>query len=161
MIQTPFIKVYMFPDYPILIDVDDVSKIINRSWHKFNNGNNGVYLRGWDRDLKKKIFLHRLILDAYDPKIQVDHINGKINDNRKSNLRFATIQQNITNRDKPLTNTSGYKGVFKRGDKYQASIGVNGSKIYLGIYNNPEDAALAYNKACIEYFGEFGKVNKL
>ena len=110
------------------------------------------------------MFLHRVILDVFDPSIQVDHINRNIHDNRKSNLRLCSHRENILNRGIQGNNTSGYKGVHKIKNEenvWMAHIGVNGAKLYLGRYNTPEEAAKVYNKAAIKYFGDFAKVNKL
>ncbi len=42
-----------------------------------------------------------------------------------------------------------------------AKITVQYRQIYLGGYRSKEEAALAYNKAAIKYFGEFAVLNKV
>lgn len=142
-----------------LVDVEDIPKIFNNSWHIFNNRDK-KYIRGWDKRLKKKVLLHRLIMEVIDFKDQVDHINGNTLDNRKSNLRICSHRDNILNRDKYKNNSSGYKGVSKSGDKWIATIGINNKKEYLGIFENKEDARIAYDNAAILNFGEFARINK-
>lgn len=107
-----------------------------------------------------RVPIHRFIMNAPD-NMRVDHINGITFDNRKSNLRLATNSQNSQNKGMRKDNTTGYKGVCfdKEAKKYQASIRYNGKKIYLGKYDNPVDAALAYNEAAEKYFGEFARIN--
>ena len=94
---------------------------------------------------------------------QIDHINGDPKDNRWINLRAATNTQNSRNSRKPKNNTSGYKGVsfISRLNKYRATIMVNRKHIYLGLFVDPKEAALAYNNAAIKYFGEFALLNDL
>ncbi len=63
------------------------------------------------------------------PKGQIDHINRDRSDNRIANLRDVTQKQNLQNRSKSSTNTSGHPGVSwnKRISKWQASIKHNTS----------------------------------
>jgi hypothetical protein len=102
---------------------------------------------------KKQVFIHQLITDFKYSTI--DHINGNKLDNRKSNLRPATPSQNAMNRHN--IPKSGYIGVYKRkdNDKWSAKICINYKTIYLGSFNNLEDAIKARLKAEKEYFGEF------
>jgi hypothetical protein len=40
-----------------------------------------------------------------------------------------------------------------------AYIKVNGNDVYLGVYKQEIDAALAYDEAAEKYFGEFARPN--
>lgn len=108
--------------------------------------------------------LHRLILERalnrkLGPKEVVDHINGIRTDNRRSNLRVATTQENCRNQCKPKHNTSGYKGVvFLRG-KWQAQVKHNRKNVYVGLFNTALEAARAYDEKAKELFGEFAQLN--
>lgn len=106
--------------------------------------------------------LHRMIVDAPKGK-EVDHINGDRLDNSCSNLRVASVSENQMNRGVPKSNTTGYKGITWREDrgKFQARVQVNGKKINLGVYATPEDAALAYDCAVIQIYGDFAQTNLL
>jgi hypothetical protein len=96
---------------------------------------------------------------------EIDHINRIKTDNRIGNLRpcTSTAAQNKGNIGLLRTNTSGYKGVSlnKRSGKYHAQIKINGKQTYLGRFDTPEEAALCYNKAAWEYFGEFAYLNEV
>jgi len=92
----------------------------------------------------------------------VDHINTDSLDNRRANLRLATHSQNSCNsrRDKSKT-LSRFRGVSfsKRKQKWFAAIRADGRKLWLGYFDNEEDAARAYDAAARKYHGEFARLN--
>lgn len=112
---------------------------------------------------KKVVYLHRIIMDSYDTKIHIDHKSHDTLDNRRENLRKTTHQRNHFNTKLPITNTSGYKGVWwnKLRNKWGSQIKINRKKIHLGLFLDPKDAARAYDKKALELFGEFAFTNKM
>lgn len=112
------------------------------------------------RRFRYRLLLHRLILGK-STKLEIDHVNGNGLDNRKENLRVCEHKHNMYNKKLYKNNTSGYKGVTKSGNKWGSSIKHEGRHIHLGNFENKIDAALAYNKAAINYFGEFARINDL
>ncbi len=106
----------------------------------------------------KRMDMHRFLMNA--PNGWVDHRNHDGLDNRRANLRIATPSQNIANSRKHGTTTSSrYKGVslFKRTGQWTAQIGK--PKRHLGYFATEESAALAYDRAAIEVWGEFANPN--
>ena len=94
----------------------------------------------------------------------VDHINGDTLDNRRSNLRICTKQQNGWNRGKTLrVTTSKYKGVHfdRRTKKWRAMIKYNNRKMHIGSFKNERDAARGYDHKAAELFGKYAKTNKV
>lgn len=108
--------------------------------------------------LGKSKGMHRIILEVPDG-LDADHIDRNRLNNRRSNLRIATRGQNLHNKTKLCTNTTGYKGVCydKSRGKYMATI--NGR--YIGRYPTPEQAAQAYNIKAKELHGEFALLNDI
>ncbi len=107
------------------------------------------------------IFMHKLILDT--PKgMDSDHKNGDGLDNRRSNLRICTRSQNNMNQIK-TKGSSRFKGVSwnKQKERWSSQIQKNGKSSYLGIFDDEEEAALTYNNAAQEMFGEFARLNVL
>lgn len=107
--------------------------------------------------------VHRIVFFmhyGFDPEVHIDHIDGDRLNNKPSNLRPATDQQNAGNMDAPRHNTSGYKGVYKhsRGRKWCAQIKRNGETVYLGWFDTAEDAYHAYAIAAREHFGKHARV---
>lgn len=104
--------------------------------------------------------MHRLILNA-PPGVQVDHVDGNGLNNVRSNIRLATPSQNTGNRRLSVCNTTGYKGVSwdKGTGKWRARIKLNDKERHLGLFNDPWEAAQAYNHAALEQWGEFAYLN--
>jgi RNA polymerase sigma factor (sigma-70 family) len=106
--------------------------------------------------------MHRIINETPKGK-HTDHINHDSLDNRKCNLRTCSNTENSWNQRVPKNNTSGYKGVSwdNINNTWIASIGINGKSRVLGRYDNKEDAAMAYDCAAIENYGEFACLNQV
>ena len=94
-----------------------------------------------------------LVVYGKFPSDQIDHINGVRDDNRIINLRAVTNVENCRNRALPNTNKSGHIGIHynKRMNKWTATIGINYKNIYLGRFENKEDAIEARRIAEINY----------
>lgn len=73
----------------------------------------------------------------------VDHINGRRNDNRITNLRVVTKAENCFHRLGPPRASSGVRGVKRAGNAWEAHIG----RKYLGRFASLDDAALAREAA--------------
>lgn len=142
-------------------DLEDYELIKNYYW-MINSSDGYVEANIDNENDKTRIKLHRLVMNVLDKdwkKIQIDHIHGKESrfDNRKSNLRIATISQNVMNIGLRSNNTSGFTGIdwCKKKEKWRARIRINKKYIYLGEFKNLEDAVEARKNAEIKYFGEF------
>lgn len=84
----------------------------------------------------------------------VDHINHKTLDNRRCNLRLATKSENGQNRKgADYDCKSGFRGVYwySADHKWTAAIVVNGKRIHLGYYDDPEVAAEVAANARAKY----------
>lgn len=102
-----------------------------------------------------------LIKTGHWPKHQIDHKNNRRTDNRWSNLRSATSQQNKWNARTPRHNTSGFKGVSwaTRDQKWRAQIKVGDRPRSLGAFDCPREAHAAYVAAAKKHFGEFARAS--
>ena len=115
---------------------------------------------------KDRVYLaHRLAwfyVTGKWPGVEIDHINNIKTDNRWTNLREATRQENGRNRGKSARNTSGYKGVswISRYGHWQATLKFNGRNKNLGRFKNIEDACAAYDSAVVKHHYKFAKPNK-
>lgn len=138
-----------------IIDIDDLEEVSKYKWHVKKERHGFLYARN-----NTVGPLHRFILSLHENDITgkvVDHIDHNTLNNRKENLRICTNQQNVTNSRIPKNNTSGHKGVYWAKDKHKwtAQISINNKTIYLGRYDNIEDAIEAREKATITYYKEY------
>jgi len=144
--------------------VDDEDFDFLSQYHWYSGGGHRLYaVATINGELR---FMHRVILKAEKPFV-VDHINNSPCDNRRANLRLCLNKENLINQRKRMVaksdraTTSKYKGVYFRKDRkrWSAYVGTGKDRTCLGCYSTQEEAALAYNKAAIEKWGEFAKPN--
>jgi hypothetical protein len=143
----------------VLVDDEDYESLIVYTWYlrRDPKGRNLPYvIREGHKGEIAHIAMHQQIMNGNGRGI--DHKNGNTLDNRKENLRFATHSQQAANRFK-TRGTSQFKGVQRRGDKWRAQIGFRRQVYYLGSFVDEEDAARAYDKAALKFFGEFARIN--
>lgn len=108
----------------------------------------------------QRTFMHHVILGRKPEhkRERADHENQDKLDNRRSNLRIVSPQVNNYNTHRPI-GASGYKGVRPYKGRYQAIMSVDNIQIYLGTFDCPFEAALAYDRAMTEWAGEYGVYN--
>lgn len=104
--------------------------------------------------------LHRIIYEMHFGEIpkglQIDHIDRNPLNNKIENLRLATQNENQINSRVPKNNTTGYKGVLTTpSGKFQARLGYNGKKLYLGLFETAEEAAECVAEHTRRLYGEF------
>ena len=161
MVEIPITKGHV-----AVVDDNDYERISQYSWCYHGDG---YAARGYNKDKRVVIEkMHHLIIGKPPKGMVVDHINGNKLDNRKSNLRFVTHQQNSFNSKKRIppkkgVNPSKHKGVTWRNDrnKWRATITIDGKRLYLGLFESEDDAAEAYNKAAKEHFGDYARLNQI
>lgn len=71
----------------------------------------------------------------------------------KSRPLLDGTAMDVITRDKPASNTSGYKGVYIYRGKYMAQIKFNRKTYYLGLYSDIQDAVEVRGKAEALLFG--------
>lgn len=147
-----------------LADADDAALLGQFTWRRERQGRTAYaisHVRREGRWTKQR--MHNTVLGVP----HVDHRNGDGLDNRRANLRLATVVQNRWNRRKPSVSWNGmapssrYKGVswYRRDGRWCARIKVNGRERWLGSFPSEESAARAYDAAAREYHGEYASLN--
>ncbi len=144
-----------------IIDAVDVPLVQNVNWHAMPSQSGGYYAAG--RIDGRAQTLHRYLFGlGPGNKITPDHKDRDGLNCRRSNLRPANGSQQRANTRKQITaSTSPYKGVsIEKNGRYRSFI-ANGKPRSLGTFGSAEAAALAYNVAALEAFGEFALLNSI
>ena len=135
------------------VDVDNFDIVKDYCWCEVVDKDSGYReLRTHDATINKDIRMHQLLGFS-----KHDHIDRNPLNNRKSNLRQATIQDNNRNRSLFQNNTSGIMGVdwHKSTNRWRSRINVNNNRIELGFFVDKEDAIRARLRAEKEHYGQF------
>ena len=135
------------------VDAADYEWLSQWNWH-LDSGYAARY------EKRKAIFMHRLILPPPEGMV-VDHIAGNRANNCRCNLRVATREQNSRNQRKHNGSYSVFKGVFYSKDKrkWYAKCKYRGKPHRLGYFDTEVEAARAYDRKAVEWFGEFARLN--
>lgn len=158
------VKVYSNGQYKerfFFIDKEDLPLIADHSWR--------VYVRkdGYTRvetslNTGGKIIHFSVAMHLLGKWI--DHIDNDPTNNRRSNLRPATVMQNSQNAPKHRKKCSSvYKGVcfHKRKKLWMTLICANKKSYFVGYYRTEIEAAIAYNQKAKELHGDFAFLNKI
>ncbi len=137
-----------------IFDYDSSTGVFTRKTSVASNARKGDVV-GWKTShgyrctkIKGKSYLlHRIAwLYTYGnlPEETIDHINRRRDDNRISNLRICKFEENLQNKSFYKNNTSGFKGVAKKRNRYVAQITALGKVHHLGYFDDPKDAHETY-----------------
>ena len=145
-----------------VIDDADEGLISGFAWRTLKVRRSATrYVHAWNG--RQHFYMHRLISGAADDE-RVDHVNRDGLDTRRRNLRIASASQNGANRiaDRRRAGTSSpHKGVCwdKNRGKWSAYIHINGKTRGLGRFATEIEAAEAYDRAALETWGRFARLN--
>jgi hypothetical protein len=126
----------------ILVDDCFADEVMKHSWHLCRG-----YPRTaiWNGQKAVGIYLHQFIwrLSGRQRALpELDHINRNPLDNRLENIREADRGTNTRNRKqfKARPGREGLTGVRKHGNKFSVKC----CKKYIGVFDTPEEAHIAY-----------------
>ena len=160
------IQTKSFGDKIVLIDDEDFDLIKDYVWHiQLDKGNYYARCNTWKNGKRKSPKIHRIIMGVADsPKPHIDHINGNGLDNRKCNLRTATIAENSRNVGCNSRSVTGYKGVslytkHRMAGYYAVRLRHDKKTYFGGYFKDPIEAAKKYDELAKKYHGEFAYLN--
>ena len=148
-----------------IIDLEDLDRVINfpYTWFaRYHKNIDGYYaaVSMYLPELKRAtpVYLHQFIMNTLDNN--VDHIKHNTLDDRKSNLRELTVEQNSRYREgKNKNNTSGYRNVAwsKSEQMWIVQLQVNGKNKRLGKFPKEQldEAGKFAEEMRQKYYGEY------
>jgi HNH endonuclease len=139
-----------------IVDASDYERLSRYKWCASSTGAQTYAYRHYQG---RTISMHRFLMNP--PKgMVVDHIDGNGLNNRRSNLRVCTCQQNAYNR-RPKGKSSRYKGVWwdKHNKQWIVVVRRGDLHIHLGRFDDEAEAARAYDRKAFELFGEYAYLN--
>jgi hypothetical protein len=122
-----------------------------------SHGYRMLFIKGIEYRVHRLIFLYH---HGYLPKY-LDHKDNDRSNNRIDNLRPSTLSGNNRNTSSRKDSTSKYLGVYwnKASNKWATTIRIDGKPKHLGVFVNEQVAALVYDNAAKEHFGEWANLN--
>lgn len=133
------------------VDTEDLKRINDFSkttWHINMNRSNhldGVKTKVQVNNIRTQYWLHNLILNNFDNTV-VDHFDGNTLNNKKSNLRIVTKNENATNIKIKKKSTSGHRNVTKDNNKFRVIFNKNGVRYDFGRYDTVKEAKIIADK---------------
>lgn len=106
--------------------------------------------------LGKKYPEHRVAFALHHgrwPDGLIDHIDRDKLNNRPNNLRESTKSRNAMNASQRTLSKSGYRGVSRHRRKWISEIRIDSTRMYLGLFDTPEDASAARLEKLRELYG--------
>lgn len=146
-----------------VVDAEFFQILQSQVWRQNKIG--GYVMRNSEKPLigSRSRYLHRLVNGTPDG-VLTDHKNSLTIDNRRINLRNSNRHQNGVNSHKRQSIYSQFKGVCldKRRNKWQCHFTLPcGKRKWIGNFSTEKEAASAYNRAVIEFHGEFSYLNQV
>ena len=109
------------------------------------------------------LYLHKVIAEKFliNTKTKTDNLVGAKNSN-KLDCRLENIvyrSRAVASRKRRTSSKTGFTGVYQENHRYRAVISLHGKSMHIGMFDTPEEAALAYNRKSREFYGDTGKLN--
>ena len=142
-----------------IIDKEDYDLVSKYTW-RITQKRQKFYVLSGSSKKGTNIYLHNLFLPLKEG-YEVDHIDGNSLNNKKSNLRYTTRQENIDNTIATrIDNQIGIRGVCydKKSHMYQVDFSYHNKRYYMKPWKTVEEAI--YCRYCCEQYFNLEMITK-
>ena len=152
-------------EYVALVDMEDKSKVVDYRWKLLITKSNFMvcYTSFYDKNKGKRkcLWLHQVIKPKPEDCMRAIFLDGNRLNCTKNNIEYissnafghVTAKRRKSMNSKLEANFRGVAQVFRSRIKY------NNKTYHLGTFNDPKDAAKAYNQKALQFFGPEAKLN--
>ncbi len=145
-----------------LVDAADRAIVEGKGW--FILPNRSIYCRHVARstwiDGKSRVALVSRDIMQPPPGMTVDHRFGDPLNNRRYALRNCTMAQNIMSKHHFRRSATGFRGVYAEPNgRYKVLITIGNRSPYLGMFDDPIEAARVWDAVALAERGEFAQLN--
>lgn len=137
--------------FNVIVDLEDFDKVnqFKTSWTVCYRHNRveTVLTKVQHNKIRYTILLHRLIMNCSENMV-IDHIDRNPLNNRKSNLRIVTLNENKTNLSDYHNSQTKHKNIYLELGKYSVRI----KKVRYGSYDTLDEALKVRNELLPKIF---------
>jgi hypothetical protein len=144
-------RVWMLRGEVFIVDMEDAERVSKHDWTL-----NGLLIKS--KVDGRNISLHEFLLGKMKPNTFI-HLNADRSDYRRANLAIVPITLHCGRHRKMAGTISRFKGLKKKGSKWQARIHSRGTTYFLGSFSEEEEAARAFDQAARRIYGRFAALN--
>ena len=112
-------------------------------------------LGGYDTAKEAALAFDRAVVQHKQPSSKLNYPDGLPIDDED----YDEIMDPKKKRKLKSNNTTGYRGVSKRKERFYAQIRIDGKMKYLGMHDTAKDAAIAFDRAVIQHKLPSSKLN--
>jgi hypothetical protein len=139
----------------MLISIEDLASILEHNWYIGRSGYPIAYIGS-----RKGTSVYHYLMGSYGPDYPIDHINRNKLDNRRSNLRVCTRQENNYNRSLAKNSKYKYKGIRQEKDgSWTAYCTKDGETNEVEGFIDDVTAAKTYDAIAEALYGKFASKN--
>jgi hypothetical protein len=113
---------------------------------RIDNKGKQKYLGTYDTSKEAALAYDRVIVQQKLPSSKLNFPDGLSIDEDYDEIMNPKKKRRLAS-----TNTTGYNGVYKSRKKFRAQIKIDRKMKYLGTYDTPKEAALAFDRAVIQH----------